>query len=52
VLSGAEIRVTNAGNTYTGTTRFGGGNSHIAGDGSLGAGGAWQFAGGGAHPRG
>ena len=46
VLNGGEIWVTNATSTYTGTTRLAGGNIHIAGDGSLGAGGGWQFAGG------
>jgi fibronectin-binding autotransporter adhesin len=46
VLFGAEINVTGTSNTYAGTTRITLGNLHIAGDGSLGAGGGWQFAGG------
>ncbi len=39
-----EIFVTNTANTYTGSTRFGGGTTHIAADGSTGAGGGWDFA--------
>jgi autotransporter-associated beta strand protein len=39
-----EIFVTNTANTYTGPTRFGTGNTHIAGDGCTGAGGGWDFA--------
>jgi autotransporter-associated beta strand protein len=46
VINGAEIWVTNASNTYAGTTRVTNGNIHIAGEGSLGVGGGWQFAGG------
>jgi autotransporter-associated beta strand protein len=43
---GAEIWVTGTSNTYTGQTRFGGGNIHVASDGSLGVGGAMEFDGG------
>jgi autotransporter-associated beta strand protein len=44
--AGGEVYVDNTANTYTGTTRFGGGNIHIAADGSTGSGGQWEFAGG------
>ncbi len=35
--------MTNTGNSYTGETRFGGGNIHIASDSSTGNAGAWEF---------
>jgi autotransporter-associated beta strand protein len=38
-----DIYVTNTANTYTGVTRFVGGNTHIYGDGSTGNGGAWNL---------
>jgi autotransporter-associated beta strand protein len=41
-----DVYVTNTANTYTGTTRFGGGNVHIYADGSTGVGGAWDISGG------
>jgi autotransporter-associated beta strand protein len=43
VSSGADIFVTNPGNTYAGKTRFAAGNIHIAGDGSTGVNGGWSF---------
>jgi autotransporter-associated beta strand protein len=42
-----EIYVDNTANTYTGTTRFGGGLVHLASDGSTGVGGAWDIGSGG-----
>jgi autotransporter-associated beta strand protein len=45
VSSGPDIWVTNAANTYTGTTRISTGKIHIAADGSLGAGGGLELAG-------
>jgi autotransporter-associated beta strand protein len=44
--SGGHIFVTNTGNTYSGVTRFAAGTTHVAGEGSLGSGGAIEFAGG------
>jgi autotransporter-associated beta strand protein len=41
-----DIYIDNPANTYTGVTRFAGGNTHIATDGSTGVGGMWEFAGG------
>jgi autotransporter-associated beta strand protein len=38
-----QIFVTNTNNTYTGVTRISGGTTHVAGEGSLGVGGAIQF---------
>jgi autotransporter-associated beta strand protein len=38
-----EIYVTNTANSYTGVTRFVGGNTHIYADGSTGNGGAWNL---------
>jgi autotransporter-associated beta strand protein len=38
-----EIFVTSTGKAYTGVTRFGAGRIHIAGDGSMGNGGALEF---------
>jgi autotransporter-associated beta strand protein len=43
VQSGADIWVTGTSNSYTGPTALGGGNVHIAGDGSLGNGGGVEF---------
>jgi autotransporter-associated beta strand protein len=45
VVGWGEIFVTNTSNTYTGTTYFGSGRTHVAADGSTGAGGAWELAG-------
>jgi autotransporter-associated beta strand protein len=41
-----QIYVTNTGNTYTGVTRINSGTVHVAGEGSLGSGGAIELAGG------
>jgi fibronectin-binding autotransporter adhesin len=46
ITNPGHIYVTNPGNTYSGVTRFGAGNTHVTGEGSLGNGGAWEFAGG------
>jgi fibronectin-binding autotransporter adhesin len=46
VTTAGDIYVTGTNNTYTGVTRFAGGNVHVYADGSLGSGGPWEFAGG------
>jgi autotransporter-associated beta strand protein len=46
VANAGQIFVTNTANTYSGVTRFGIGTFHVAGEGSLGSGGALEFAGG------
>jgi autotransporter-associated beta strand protein len=46
ITNAGQIYVSNTNNTYTGATRLTTGILHIAGDGSLGAGGGWSFAGG------
>jgi autotransporter-associated beta strand protein len=44
IFNAGEIWVTSTGNTYTGATKFTAGTVHIAGDGSTGVGGGWDFA--------